>query len=238
MKKSLLAGLLLLSTITVANAASNGGVIIGNTRLVYMEGASSLSVLLKNKSSDLPYLMKVKISESPEGKGNTPFFVSPPLFRLNADSDGVVRIVGDGRNLPRDRESVFYFTATSIPSTNPLARGNSDGYLSGGIVLSTSSVIKLFWRPKGLASSSEEAIKALKFSVTGGDVMAKNDSPYYVSLASLKIGGKSVDLDGKTGPEMLAPFSQGIWHVRNHSGRVEWFGVNDLGGIVAGSEGL
>ena len=219
--------------VTAASAATSGGIGISATRIIYKEGQPS-TVKLTNSSTTSAYLMSVKIAQNSSGEGRSPFIASPAVFRLEPQSENSVRIVGDGRGLPRDRESVFYFSAVGIPSSNPLARGNNDGYVSGNMVFSAGNVIKLFWRPAGLVSSPEEAIKNLQFSHAAGGMRIKNASPYYISLARLSVGNAPVMLDGKKGPLMLAPFADSVWPVSG-SGKVTWKAVNDYGGIVEAS---
>ncbi len=46
-----------------------------------------------------------------------PFLITPPLFRLDAKQENVLRIIRTGGNLPADRESLFWLNIKSIPSS-------------------------------------------------------------------------------------------------------------------------
>jgi fimbrial chaperone protein len=223
----------LLLTAPAAQAA--GGLNINATRVVVTQAEGGARLITGN-SSDTPYLMNIRFSATPDGKGKTPFLASPPVFRLEAGGSNVVKILaGDTRMLPRDRESVFYLSANGIPKSNPLARDGS-GFVSGGLSYAVGNQIKLFYRPTGLPGTAKEAIKGLKMSRVADGVRVSNPSAYHVSLASLRLGGQAVTFNA-TQPAMLTPFGAVTYRVRatyplSAAGKAEWNAINDSGAQV------
>ncbi|HGM5324795.1 TPA: molecular chaperone [Serratia marcescens] len=224
-----------------STSVSAGGIGLGATRLVYSQQAGQTAVTVRNTNTK-PYLVNARISRTLTGRETTPFFVSPPLFRLEAGSNALLRITGNAQSLPQDRESVFFLTVAGIPSSNPLARDNRDGFSDGGLVYAVGNTIKLFYRPSGLPSSAADAAKGLRFTQSGGRIQADNPTPYYVSLMTLRLNGRLVDLEaGKT--DMIAPFSSANWpagmpYPLSQAGKVSWSAVVNLGEVVDGTATL
>lgn len=68
--------------------------------------------------------------------------------------------------------------------------------------IATQSVIKLFWRPKGLAYPLGEAPAKLRCTSSADMVTVSNPTPYFITLTDLKIGGKVVK------NKMISPFDK------------------------------
>lgn len=231
------AAFMMLLGVTLSAQAASGGINLNKTRLIFMAGSGQATVTVNN-TSDAPWLITSRMSRVVDGnkQGKTPFFMSPPVFRLDGHSSSILRVVGDTSQLPKDRESVFYLNVSGIPKSNPLSRDNDSGFVSGGVVYSVGNTIKMFYRPEGLAGSAEDAAKHLSFSRTSVGVVANNASPYYVSMLSLKLNGRDVKFNEHQ-PDMLPPFSQATYITQStyplsQSGRVTWTAANDLGGVI------
>ncbi|MCW1829947.1 molecular chaperone [Enterobacter asburiae] len=213
------------------------GISLGMERVIFNEGDNSVSVPVKNRTP-FPHLINSRISaDSKISAGRTPFFVSPPLFRLEGESEGVVRVSGDTRLLPKDRESVYYLTVTAIPSGNPLSRKSEERRVEGALSFSYGIMVKLFYRPAGLSSSAGDAAKSVHFYRSGNKVKIDNPSPYYVSFDSLKINGFEVKFDDNI-PRMVPPFGSFSVPMKNPSpiseaGKVNWSAVVDSGNHVS-----
>lgn len=229
---------LLLCLLTIAPVAeAAGGININATRVVLTQ-AEGATQLIAGNSSDTPYLMNIRFSITPDGKGHAPFLASPPVFRLDAGSRNVVKIIAtDTRTLPLDRESVFYLSANGIPKSNPLTR-DGGGFVGGGLTYAVGNQIKLFYRPTGLQGSARDAINDLKLSHVAKGVLVSNPSAYHVSLASLRLEGQDVTFNAAQ-PAMLAPFSSVTYSVHGAypihlAGKAEWQAITDSGAIVRG----
>ncbi|WMB71231.1 molecular chaperone [Shewanella oncorhynchi] len=205
---------------------------INATRLIYPQGTNSISTTVRNTQSNLPYLVQVSISKAQDSYIATPFSVTPPLFRLEPKSINQIRIAGNDASLPKDRESIFYFHATAIPATDKPASEPQVDDVHAAVQFGVGSVIKMFYRPTGLSSTSSAAQKHLQFSRHSDGLLVTNPSPFFVSLASIQFGGQSLKLDT---PEALtiAPFSSHTYSAEMKSGslEVEWQTINDQGGI-------
>ncbi|VXC94657.1 Pilus assembly protein PapD [Enterobacterales bacterium 8AC] len=218
--------------------AQTGGFGINATRLIYPQGAESISVTVRNTMTAQPYLVQAKISGSQDGSQSAPFLTRPPLFRLEPNSVNQIRIVEQKSILPRDRESVFYFHASAIPASSAPLSPNQQSGVHGNAQFGVGNIIKMFYRPANLPSSSMAAQQSLQFSKVKEGLQLKNDSPYFVSFASLRVGKQAIKLDTPAAL-MIAPFSSHIYPTTIAQGSViHWETINDEGGINAFSYNL
>lgn len=214
--KSLCVTACLLSAIQTAQA----GVIVGGTRVIYDSAKKEASLSIKNPEKNTPYLIQ-SWADNQQASDNSkvPFIITPPLFRLDAGQENILRIVRAGGNLPEDRESVFWLNVKSIPSSVKSEQNQ--------LQITVKTRIKLFFRPAGLSGNSAEAYKALTFSRQGNQLKANNPTPYFVSFQHLSVGGKEIKEAG-----MIAPMSQKNWTLPvGGNGNVIWQAINDYGGI-------
>jgi len=216
---SFLAALALLGMALPATA----GVVIGGTRVVYDGARKETTISVKNPEKIAPYLMQnwvENINEADTSK--PPFIVTPPLFRLDAGKENILRIVRTGGNLPTDRESLYWLSIKSIPASQ-----KSD---DNQLLISVKARLKLIYRPEGLKGNPNEAYKALRFSPLGNKLQVTNPTPFYVSFQTIKVGTQEVDIkDAGT----LAPMGSLSWTLpAGASGKVSWQAINDYGGIT------
>lgn len=189
-------------TVAVSHASYENGLIgIGfdRTRVVYHEksGFKGTAVTFENHSDNVFLLQSFIIAPndlvlSPSALENIdtkkmPFFVAPPLARLEANSHHVLRLVKKKSELPYDRESVFLLVARVIPNTPKSQRVSEQNEM----IFTISIILKIFYRPaalpeKGLSSISEQ----LSFSSEKGKLIVNNPSPFYLTLAGIEVGGK------------------------------------------------
>lgn len=205
---------------------------INATRLIYPAGAESISVSLRNTMKALPYLVQSRVSRSVDGATPAPFQVRPPLFRLDPDSTNQIRIVALSSPFPEDRESVFYFLTTAIPASTAPQRGSQQNSVNGMAQFGIGNIIKLFYRPSNLSGTSDEAQRDVQISRVAGGVQIINSSPYFVSFASIQVGGHTLKLDSSEAL-MLAPFGKHIYPLSSAQGQVRWKTINDEGGVNA-----
>lgn len=111
---------LMLSLFASSFAAQAEGFGINATRLIYPQGAPSISVTVRNTLAATPYLVQTGISRMQHKYEPAPFSVTPPLFRLEAGSTNQIRIVAQNVNAPNNHESVFFFMpAQFLPAPCP-----------------------------------------------------------------------------------------------------------------------
>lgn len=211
-------------------AYADGGISFSRNRLIFPASEKSISITVNNRS-DNTYLVQAGVSADTDKKTPSPFVVTPPLFRLEKNADNVMRIMRTGGDLPQDRESVFYYIASTIPSQSlPVPGEVKAGTTGARVSISMKTVLKVFWRPTGLPLSPERALSKLSFVTVPGGVVVKNPTPYYQSFAALTFDGKEQDIDRQ--PSMVAPFSELRFTSSQAVRQVSWSMMNDYGGTT------
>lgn len=229
---------LFLMTVTLLATPMMGisaGFGINATRLVYPEGSGSITVTVRNTLIHEPYLVQASISIRQDKQATAPFTLTPPLFRLEAQSTNQLRIAFTGQSLPADRESVFYLHTTAIPASERLDPSSRINDVQAQLRFGVGSIIKLFYRPASLKGSSSAAQGGLKFSRAAGGLKLSNPSPFFISLAGLTADGKKLPLDTPDSL-MVPPYGSHTWPVKaslSAQARVQWQTINDSGGIDA-----
>lgn len=212
-----------LSTFSINTLA---GVLVGGTRVIYKESDKEASVTIKNPDKT-PYLIQTWLEdESNQVKENMSFTVTPPLFRLNAEESNALRILKTG-NLRQDQESVYWLNVKAIPSSKPDATNE--------LHISINTRIKLFYRPGSLnAKQASQAYENLEFSIQDNKLIAKNPTPFYISIGSLALNGKDIPNAG-----MISPHDKIQWDLKNiksSQNTVSWAAINDYGSLTKTKE--
>lgn len=206
----------------LSGASCAAGVGLNKTRVIFSNGerAETLSV---NNGSGTPWLVQVRV-QGERGQDDSTMVVTPPVFRLEANSQNNLRILSTdkGAGFPADRESLRYVQVTAIPSSSQAM--DSDSQLAVAVSLR----IKLFWRPGMLPEPGTKTYQNVKYNTSGNGVQACNGSPYYLSFNRLIIDGQRIDLNHA--PSMLSPF--GCVHYQHVSAKkqIRWSMINDYGG--------
>ncbi|WP_159566164.1 fimbrial biogenesis chaperone [Budvicia diplopodorum] len=228
----LLRALLIVTSCSIwTSVAMADGFGINATRLIYPEGANSITVTVRNTMPELPYLVQSMVTLNLDGQPASQFTVTPPLFRLEPNTTNQMRIAGKIGNLPKDRESVFYFNARAIPASKSVLADNQPRAVTGATQFGVGNIIKLFYRPSGLAGTSDDAQKGLTFERAGNGLKVTNTSPYFVNLVSLAFAGQKLSLEAPGGVAMLAPFESHIYPTSHRSGQIAWKTITDQGAM-------
>lgn len=173
------------------------------TRVIFDGREKSVSVTLSNNSGQFPYLAQSWLENEQKEKVTSPLAVLPPLQRIEAKSDGQVKVQGMPAlsQLPQDRESLFYFNVREIPP-------KSDKPNTLQIALQTR--LKLFYRPAALAKQVD-LFHPWQHKVTlnrqGDRYQINNPTPYYVVVIAAsdhKDGASPAGFE----PLLLAPLQQ------------------------------
>lgn len=193
------------------------------TRIVYNESSDSMALKIKNENKKLPYLAQIWIEDSEGKKDELHFGVMPPVQRVEPNDSSFVRLLSNKINtveLPKDRESVFYFNLREIPP-----RSSKPNTLQ--IALQTR--VKLFYRPKGIFSASKEVWQEkLIIKEKKGKLTLHNDSPFNVTIVGYGFNG---NWEENSSAFMIAPFSEKIMDKAYIDiNRFEYVYVNDYGG--------
>lgn len=200
---------------TIAQAS----VTVGGTRLVYNAADKEADISVTNSKDSIPYLIQSWVELNEHAAEKAPFIVTPPLFRLDGGHENTLRVIYTGeKTLPDDRESVFWLNVKSIPSME-----KSD---ENRLLIAVKTRIKLFYRPAALKNDqANEAWRSLVFKQNGNQIVITNPTPYFISLYSLTVGGKTIKQ-----PPMVSPFASAI--VAGSGQDVVWKAINDFGGIT------
>lgn len=232
----------------LATPPAHASVVIGGTRVVFAAQQGEATVRLSNDNAK-PALVEAWIddgdAESTPDSVNTPFLITPPLFRMEPHAEQSLRILYiEGRQpLPSDRESLFWLNVLEIPPKPSGPQYTGKNYLQFAI----RSRLKLFYRPAKLADDALDAPGKLTFKVAassqGVALVAHNPTPYYVTIAGLSLGKD--DRSVLAEPGMVAPFGdleldlKGVAGVPAAGTSIAFTTINDFGatdphkGVVA-----
>ncbi|ASV54478.1 hypothetical protein LJPFL01_1115 [Lelliottia jeotgali] len=201
---------------------ASDGIVLGATRVVYSADAKEASLTVDNHSSKQYFLVQSWVDDK-DGNKKVPFSITPPLFRLNANKENMLRIMKTGGQLPNDRESVYWLNVKAIPPA-PEA-GDAQNVLQ----LAIKTRIKMFYRPADLPGKADESPKALQWSVQGGELIAKNPTAYSVTLDSVKLSGNEIKNVNLVMPKSEAHFKlpAGV-----QGKQVVFTTINDYGGVT------
>lgn len=215
------------------------------SRIIYPSDAPSMNVEFSNKDL-FPYVVQTWLddgdNESTPVTGKAPFIASPAIFKIASNNGQVLRISYTGqKNLPQDRESLFYFNFLQIP---PVNAAGEDSQQKNKMLVMLKNRIKVFYRPVDIAQKigqlAEHISVTSSVKAAGTTLQIKNNSPFYLSIASVKIKNKNKIYSQPA--DMLAPFSQGnvefkkMQIMKNDTAVIEY--VNDQGAIVSYEYGI
>ena len=210
----------LLSALLLTAVTAHAGVIINGTRLVYQGEKKESSIGISNPD-DIDYLVQSGVDTGLKKAGKAPFLITPPLFRLNAKEDNVLRVVRTGGNMPEDRESLYWLNIKAIPSSR-----HEEGVNTLQIAINTR--IKLLYRPASIKGKPEEVADKLEWHREGNDLVVNNPTPFYMNFQSVTLNGQKVAKATWAVPETSTRFALPA----NMSGNtVSWSVINDYGSI-------
>ena len=195
----LVAGVLSITSLSSAQAA----IALDRTRAIISGGEKSISLNVSNENKQLPYLAQGWIENEAGEKITSPFTVLPPVQRIEPGAKSQVKIqaLPDVANLPKDRESVFYFNLREIPPKSE--KPNT-------LQIALQTRIKLFYRPEAIVPTREQMDnpwqEKLTLTKAGDQYTVNNPTPYNVILVDAlpKKDGKTV---AGFEPVMIAPKS-------------------------------
>ncbi|MEP9846559.1 fimbria/pilus periplasmic chaperone [Klebsiella sp. GG_Kp175] len=223
---------LLVSLTVLFSAHATASVTVSGTRIIYNSAEKEISVKLKNNGKK-PVLVQSWIDNGDENatpeRIDVPFTLTPPINRVNGEKGQTLRIGYTGtRSLPNDRESVYWLNVMEIPAVNEKEANR--------LQIALRTRIKFFYRPVALASreKASEAAEKVVWSGSKGTLQARNDSPYYVSLASVTVSaqGKTHSVDGKMiPPKGQISFSDSRLPALTQGAVIRYEYINDWGAV-------
>lgn len=175
----------LLSTLILVAATAHAGVIINGTRLVYHGDKKESSLGLSNPDAT-DYLVQSWVDSGGKNTAKAPFLITPPLFRLDAKEDNVLRVVRTGGNLPEDRESLYWLNIKAIPSSKHVEGVNT-------LQIAINTRIKLLYRPPAVIGKPEDVADKLEWHREGNDLVVNNPTRFYINFQKVTLSGHKVD---------------------------------------------
>lgn len=215
---------ILFVTIISWSSMTQAGVTVGGTRVVYDGSKREATLSVRNPDKRAFLIQAWTDSNGADGaehdSAKPPFVVTPPIFRLDAGAENIMRIIRSGGNLPEDRESVFWMNVKSIPSMSEDAKNV--------LQIAVKTRIKLFYRPASLKAPTNDTWSLLSFHKNGNNLEINNPTPYYISFSMLKVGSSPIDnMFLMVAPKKTESFKM----ADNTSGnQVAWKAINDFGG--------
>jgi len=176
------------------------GVNVDATRVVYQSQEKEANLSLSNSGEDgVPYLVQSWVSSFDQrDESADEFIITPPLFRLDAKSQNILRIIAThAQNLPNDKESLFWLNVKAIPAMSAEQRNQNV------LQIALKTTIKLFYRPAGLKGSLPEAVEKLQWRTEAGKLSVHNPSGFNVVVSELLINNSA----SKGMPEVIKPGS-------------------------------
>ena len=210
----------LLAAMLVTSGFTQAGVIVGGTRLIY-DGSKKESSLSVSNPDKMPYLIQTWVETTGGGAEKAPFIVTPPLFRLDAGQENVLRIVRAGGNLPNDKESLYWMNIKAIPSAEAKENQNT-------LQIAVKTRIKLIFRPQDLKGVPEDMAHKLTWKRSGSQVLVSNPTPFYMNFMEVRVSGRQLQNVTYVPPGGSANYSlpAGI-----NGGEVTWKVISDYGAI-------
>ncbi|AJB70334.1 molecular chaperone [Enterobacter hormaechei] len=174
----------LLSTLLLVAASAHAGVIINGTRLVYQGDKKESSLGLSNPDTT-DYLVQSWVDSGSKNPAKAPFLITPPLFRLDAKEDNVLRVVRTGGNLPEDRESLYWLNIKAIPSSKHVEGMNT-------LQIAINTRIKLLYHPSAVKGKPDDVADQLEWRREGNDLVVNNPTPFYMNFQTVTLNGQKV----------------------------------------------
>lgn len=212
---------LLFFTAFIPRAVLANGIVLAGTRMIYPADSKQVTQSIRNTSATSSFLVQSWMENS-AGNKTSDFIMTPPLYVSNPGDENILRVMYSGPALAKDRETLYYFNAKSVPSVDKKA-------IEGRNVLMLAAVtrIKVFVRPDGLTPSSTEAPASLKFNRNGNIMRINNPTPYHITLINMKAGKTNLkDI-------MVAPMSEETVALPGGSGStINFSTINDHGAVT------
>lgn len=198
------------------------GISLNQTRVIFSATEKAHTLTVKNTGGQT-YLIQSRVQQTATDTTAAPFLVTPPLVFIRPDSNQLLRIVPQQLAVPTDRESVFYLSVMAIPTRGE--KENAPIQLSMGLRF----VIKLFYRPTGLAPPERVTPCPLRIQRADHHIQIDNPTPYFQTLGRLVVDHRPYTLDMAFA--MIAPFSSRTYPLAQTATLVEWQVITDYGGL-------
>ncbi|WP_027923336.1 molecular chaperone [Pseudomonas sp. URMO17WK12:I12] len=192
---------------------------LGATRVIFAEGKREAGLRVRDRTTGSPpHLIQSWITDAAERETDL-LTVVPPLFRLDSGVSRTLRIIKAPGALAKDRETLFWLNVKVIPPSEK----DAEDVLKTVVVFQ----LKLICRPAALKpEQAAKAYRSLAFDRgTMGQLKVNNPTPFYVSLAYLKVNGVDIPEAALLAPHETASYPIAATEPR----KVAWVAVDDFG---------
>ncbi|MDZ5740472.1 MULTISPECIES: fimbrial biogenesis chaperone [Pseudomonas] len=215
----------------LAPFSANAALTISSTRIIQPSDRQSTSIVVANPSNRAYAAQAWINTEADDSTTAVPLIASPALFRIDPASEQTVQFNRLPNDLPKDRESLFFFNLQEIPQAND----KPDNVLN--IALRTR--IKVFFRPSQLKGRPQDHLKNLTWSVQSINgkphLVVDNPSPYYFTFNQLTFispkGSEKIDAR-----KMAIPLGRQTYPLKTLPAqgnlKVDFTTINDYGAIT------
>lgn len=223
-----------MTVIAASLSSAYAGITINGTRVVYPADQREVSLSMVNDGKEARLIQAWIDTGDASERAETskaPFVITPPMSRVDPSKGQTLRIMYTGAgNLPQDRETVFWLNILEIPPKPKAGTDAADNFMQ----LAVRSRLKLFYRPKGLQGSVDEAPDQLHWRlVSNGNVECTNDTPYNISFSDVSFKGvpqqESVSKGGMCPAKGKGTFP--ISGTPDAGGKLVVTVINDFGGF-------
>ncbi|MEC9497276.1 MULTISPECIES: fimbrial chaperone [Escherichia] len=226
---------------SIFSPLTQADIVINGTRIIYAEKDKNVNTRLENKGTR-PLLVQTWLDTGNDNADpssiKVPFNATPPVSRIEPKHGQTITITYTGsQQLPKDRESVFWFNVLEIPPKASDAEVADKNLLQ----LAFRTRIKLFYRPTGLTGESFDAPAAIKWRWNGNKISVTNPTQYHVSYASATLKANGKEYAVKT--TMVPPKGDAVFSVDGlnsavSGAKITYSAINDFGSSVTGHASL
>lgn len=198
------------------------------TRVIFDGSRKEANITVRNGSQTV--LVQSWIDSDQGDNTSLPFAITPPLARVVANQQQLLRILYEGSGMPSDKESVVWLNVQEIPQTS-LSEANI-------LQLAVRQRVKVFFRPPDLPGEAAQAPAQLKWKLQkeGGQTLLTVNNPgnYHVSLADLEVG-KTDKAERVISATMIAPGEHRTFTLKvplqSVSSPLSFASINDYGAL-------
>lgn len=189
------------------------------TRLIIEGGKQDGSLVLNNRGDGIFYV-RAHVEDC-NHKKTADAMAHPAVFQLNPQKASRIRVFVDKTKVSQSQETMFWLYTKAYPAKKI---DNTTNLLSFNFI----SQLKVFYRPKGLKGDLSTSARKVQWFIKSDQVVAKNNSPYNISLAAYHLNGKLIDTN-----HVIAPYSEHPTGIKLSKLPVKfgWTIVNDFGGV-------
>ncbi|EKT57392.1 molecular chaperone [Providencia sneebia] len=202
---------------SLPNLSFAEGISIGGTRFVYAENKREIDIPIFNSDKEKPFLIQSWVSAF-EGDAKAPFIATPPLFRIEPNTNGSARISYIGEPLANNTEQIYLLNIKSIPP--------KDSNIGNELQIIINSQFKLFLRSKDIEPFDFDKVSVIK--KTNG-IIIDNQTPYHLSVKEIFVNGTKVK-----SKNFIYPFKNiNVYeHNINSNDTIVVQFINDYGAII------